>query len=276
MKDIRIAAAVSRAEPLDVGRNFDTMTRLVRDARRAGARLVCFPEMNLTGYVIAPEIRQVAQPVPGPLSQRLSALADAEEMVILAGLAEKGPADELFVSHLVAAPGREIALYRKLHMAPPERKLFAQGDAAPVFEAAGVRFGVQLCYDAHFPEISTHMAQAGAELILVPHASPRGSADEKFRSWMRHLPARAFDNSVFLVAVNQIGSSPKGLTYPGIALAVDPSGRLMASELRDQEGLLVLDLPAAALERVRNHKMRFFFPNRRPRLYERLRRDSSA
>ncbi|MFP4033719.1 MAG: nitrilase-related carbon-nitrogen hydrolase [Desulfococcaceae bacterium] len=276
MKDIRIAAAVSRAEPLDVGRNFDTMARLVRDARQAGARLVCFSEMNLTGYVIAPEIRQVAEPVPGPLSQRLSALADAEEMVILAGLAEKGPADALFVSHLVAAPGREIAVYRKLHMAPPERKLFAQGEAAPVFEAAGVRFGVQLCYDAHFPEISTHMAQAGAELILVPHASPRGSADEKFRSWMRHLPARAFDNSVFLVAVNQIGASPKGLAYPGVALAMDPSGRLMASELRDEEGLLVVDLPAAALERVRTHKMRFFFPNRRPRLYERLRRNSST
>lgn len=276
MEDIRIAAAVSRAEPLDVSRNFDTMVRLVRAARDAGARLVCFPEMNLTGYVIAPEIRRVAEPVPGPLSRAVAALAEAEDMVILAGLAEKGAADALFVSHLVAVPGREAGVYRKLHMAPPEQQLFAQGDAAPVFEAAGVRFGVQLCYDAHFPEISTHMAQAGAELILVPHASPRGSADEKFRSWMRHLPARAFDNSVFLVAVNQIGASPKGLTYPGVALAVDPSGHLMASELRDREGLLVVDLPAAAMERVRNHKMRFFFPNRRPGLYDRLRRKSSA
>ncbi len=276
MKDIRIAAAVSRAEPLDVSRNFDTMVRLVRSARRAGARLVCFPEMNLTGYVIAPEIRRVAQPVPGPLSREVADLAEAEDMVILAGLAEKGPKDALFVSHLVAIPGRDVGVYRKLHMAPPERKLFAQGEAAPVFEAAGVRFGVQLCYDAHFPEISTLMAQAGADLILAPHASPRGSADEKLRSWMRHLPARAFDNSLFVVAVNQIGASPKGLTYPGIALAVDPSGRLMASELRDREGLLVVDLPAAALERVRTHKMRFFFPNRRPGLYDRLRRDSSA
>jgi predicted amidohydrolase len=273
MKDIRVAAAVSRSEPLDVERNFDTMVRLVRSAREAGAALVCFPEMNLTGYVVAPEVRRVAEPVPGPLSRRLSALADAEGMVILAGLAERGADGRLFVSHLVAVPGREIGVYRKVHMAPPERDLFAQGDAAPLFEIDGLRFGVQLCYDAHFPELSTLMARDGAELILVPHASPRGSADEKCRSWMRHLPARAFDNSVFVVAVNQIGVSPKGLAYPGVALAFDPSGHLLARELRNREGLLVVDLPAAALERVRNHKMRFFFPNRRPGLYRRLHRD---
>lgn len=276
MKDIRVAAAISRSDPLDVGRNFETMARLVRAAREAGASLVCFPEMNLTGYVVAPEVRRVAEPVPGPLSRDVAALAEAEGMVVLAGLAEKGDGDALFVSHLVAAPGREIGVYRKVHLAPPERAVFVQGEAAPVFEAAGVRFGVQLCYDAHFPELSTLMAQDGADLILAPHASPRGSADEKFRSWMRHLPARAFDNSVFVVAVNQIGTSAKGLTYPGIALAFDPSGHLLARELRDREGLLLVDLPAAALERVRNHKMRFFFPNRRPGLYHRLRRDSSA
>lgn len=272
MKDIRVAAAISRAEPLDVDRNFETMARLARSARGAGASLVCFPEMNLTGYVVAPEIRRVAEPVPGPLSRALSALAESEGIIILAGMAEVGGDGALYVSHLVAIPGRDVAVYRKLHMAPPERSLFAQGEAAPVFDAAGVRFGVQLCYDAHFPELSTLMAQDGADLILVPHASPRGSAEDKYHSWMRHLPARAFDNSLFVVAVNQIGASPKGLTYPGVALAVDPSGRLLGRELREREGLLVVDLPAAALERVRGHKMRFFFPNRRPQLYERLRR----
>ncbi len=77
------------------------------------------------------------------------------------------------------------------------------------------------------------MAVKGAEILFLPHASPRGLAIDKHRSWMRHLTARAFDNSVFVVACNQTGYNGKGLTFPGNAVVLGhslaTSGRTVCS-----------------------------------------------
>ncbi|GBC63986.1 nitrilase [Desulfonema ishimotonii] len=274
MKDIRIAAAISRSGAGDVCGNFEKMTQMVRWARQAGADLICFPEMNLTGYSSASEISAVAETVPGPISQDLLRLAETEKIAVLAGMAEKDTdSDRLFITHLAALPQGGLHVYRKLHIAPPEQGTFSAGNTVPLVEFQGLKFGIQLCYDAHFPELSTLMAQKGADLILIPHASPRGTPAEKYRSWLRHLPARAFDNSLFVVACNQTGETRKGLHFPGIALALDPSGNVIAKDLSDREGMVIADLKADALDRVRNHKMRFFLPNRRPRLYEREQQD---
>jgi N-carbamoylputrescine amidase len=213
----------------------------------------------------------VAESVPGPISERLSRIAARENIAILAGMAEKGAGGQLFVSHLAALPGGALGIYRKVHVAPPERGVYAAGEDIPVFEFAGVTFGIQLCYDAHFPDLSTLMAQKGADVIFMPHASPRGTPEEKYRSWRRHLPARAFDNSLFVIACNQAGQNANGLRFPGIAMAIDPSGNIIEKDLSGREGMIVTDLTADTMARVRGHKMRFFLPNRRQNLYERAR-----
>jgi len=104
-------------------------------------------------------------------------------------------------------------------------------------------------------------------LIFIPHASPRGVAADKHRSWMRHLPARAYDNSVFIAACNQIGENGSGLSFPGNAVILGPSGHIITTHLTDREGILFADLKAEELASVRGHEMRYFFPNRRPELY---------
>ena len=112
---------------------------------------------------------------------------------------------------MVISPRGRTGVYRKLHLAPPEADHFSSGESLPVFHWSGIRFGIQLCYDAHFPQLSTQMAEADADMIFIPHASPRGQAAEKHQSWMRHLPARAFDNGLFVVACNQTGDNGNGL-----------------------------------------------------------------
>ncbi len=271
MKDIRVAAAIFHSFSPDIHKNMERMADMVRSAKTSGAGLICFPEMNISGYSRRPDIKAVAEPVPGPISDQLSRLSVRENIAILAGMAERGDGDRIFVSHLAAAPDRSVGVYRKVHIAPPEREVFTAGEDVPVFEYAGVRFGIQLCYDAHFPDLSTLMAQKGVDVIFMPHASPRGTPAEKYRSWRRHLPARAFDNSLFVVACNQAGENTNGLQFPGIALAIDPSGNIIEKNLSGREEMLVTDLFAAALDRVRGHKMRFFLPNRRQNLYERTR-----
>ena len=85
---------------------------------------------------------------------------------------------------------------------------------------------------------------------------------------MRHLPARAFDNSLFIVACNQTGENEKGLGFPGIAVIIGPSGKVIHKDLSGKEGVLLATLKAEDLIRVRSHRMRYFIPNRRPELYD--------
>ena len=267
MKDIRIAAVVMNS-PLDqTSQNLEHMNQWVMTAKKEGAALVCFPEMNVSGYSVKPEIKDSAESVPGPVTRVLLELAEHEDIVILAGMAEKDESEHIFASHLVAQPGGKLGVYRKLHIAPPEQNIYSPAQDIPLFSVQGIKFGIQLCYDAHFPELSSHMALNGADIIFMPHASPRGTPEDKLNSWRRHLPARAFDNSLFVVACNQTGDNASGLKFPGVALVLGPSGEILEKRVNDKEGMLVADLKADDLARVRNHRMRYFLPNRRSDLF---------
>ena len=267
MHSIRIAAAIFHAPRNQVRANLDRMESWVAAARREGAAIVCFPEMNITGYGVDAGVQQSAAPLPGEIGERLCAMARRHATVILAGLAEQAADGGVFASHVVAAPEGWRGVYRKLHIAPPESAVFTAGRDVPVFEAAGIRFGIELCYDAHFPGLSARLALDGVHAIFMPHASPRGTPEEKRASWMRHLPARAFDNGVFVVACNQTGDNGAGLVFPGVALVFGPDGRLIAADAVGREGLLLATLDAELLAAVRRHPMRYFLPHRRPDLY---------
>lgn len=268
MKDIRIATIIFHSVAGNVRRNTEKMVHWTKASKAEGAAVICFPEMNVTGYSNLKEIKNSAESVPGPTSRYLSNLSKNEDIVILAGIIEKGKKGRIFSSHLVIKPDGYMGVYRKLHIAPPEREIYSPGNRIPLFVVNGAKFGIQLCYDAHFPELSTQMALKGADLIFMPHASPRGTPMEKYRSWMRHLTARAFDNGLFIVACNQTGENKKGLSFPGIALVIGPSGEVIKKNLSGKESMLVADLKAKDLDQVRGHQMRYFLPNRRPELYD--------
>jgi predicted amidohydrolase len=265
---IRIASVVCRCPVGEAGHNLARTRHWVLAARQKGATLVCFPEMNLTGYSNRPDIRDHAIDARGPEIDELAGLSADQDMALLVGFAEKTPDGRLYASHLVITPDGRKGLYRKLHLAPPETDYFSAGAHVPVFTWNGLRFGIQLCYDAHFPELSTIMAQARADVIFFPHASPRGQAAVKHQSWMRHLPARAFDNGLFVAACNQTGDNGNGLHFPGNAVVLSPSGEIIDTFLTGRSGLLVADLDPERLAHVRSHRMRYFFPNRRPALYQ--------
>jgi len=268
MEDIRIAAVIFNSAVCQVQRNLERMLPWIQKAARQGADLVCFPELNVTGYTTDAVIRDCAEPIPGPISRRIAQMAADEKIVVLAGLAERDEKGRIFASHLKASPRGDSGVYRKLYISPPEQSLFSAGRTIPLFDANGVKFGVQLCYDAHFPELSARMAVKGADIIFIPHASPRGAPREKLDSWMRHLSARAFDNGILLVACNQVGDKKRGLDFPGVAVVIGPAGKILAKKTTGGEDMLMADLKAADLAAVRDHRMRYFLPNRRPELYQ--------
>jgi predicted amidohydrolase len=277
MQDTRIAVVTMNAQVADPAGNLERVAGWVQDAAAQHAKIICFPELNLSGYHLGETAIHTAQTVPGPASDFIKGLADNFNITILAGLMEIDDHHRVYATHLAVRPGDTVSggpksdhavnAYRKTHLGPPERDLFTPGDRIPVFEGPGIRYGIQLCYDAHFPELSTRMALGGAHAIFFPHASPHGTPKQKMISWMRHLPARAFDNGLFVIACNLCGTNGLGRSFPGVVLLIGPSGNLIASYTGVDEHMLIADLSAAELNAVRGHPMRYFLPHRRTDLY---------
>jgi N-carbamoylputrescine amidase len=268
-RDIRIAAVVCQCPVGRLAENLEQTRYWTLRAKTRRADMVCFPEMNLTGYSNRDEIEGAALAEGGPEMEAVAQLARDARMTLLVGFAERTADGSLYASHAVMTPEGRRGVYRKIHLAPPESGRFTEATTLPVFDWSGIRFGIQLCYDAHFPELSTRMARAQVDVIFIPHASPRGQALDKHQSWMRHLPARAFDNGVYVVACNQTGDNRCGLRFPGNAVVFSPSGEILDARLSGEPGLLVADLQTDCIRHVRDHRMRYFLPNRRPGLYRR-------
>jgi N-carbamoylputrescine amidase len=267
MKNIRVAAVISCSPVGKVSNNLDNMAGWLETAKKKDASIICFPEMNITGYNSGEHMINSAETIPGPIIEEVCQMANHMDIVILAGMAEKDIKGNIFASHVVVKPGNNVGVYRKVHISPAELDIFSPGNTVPLFDFQSLTFGIQLCYDAHFPELTTRMAIDGADIIFMPHASPRKSPKEKLQSWLRHLTARAYDNSVFIIACNQTDKNGMGLHFPGVAVAIDPAGEILDTYVSNDEGLLMIDLKADILRSVRKHRMKYFLPNRRPEIY---------
>ncbi|MBF0225854.1 MAG: nitrilase [Desulfobacterales bacterium] len=265
MKDISVAAVVFNAKVGSIEENINKTAEWVKKAKINGAEIICFPEMNISGYFFKKKDSIYAKNLD--VLKKIANLAEIENVIILAGIAERSDEGQIFASHFVIESSNKINFYRKIHIAPPEKELFSSSDDIPVFSNNKIKFGIQLCYDAHFPELSTKMALKGVDVIFFPHASPRKTPEEKFNSWMKHLRARAYDNSVFVVACNQVGNNENGLNFPGVGVIINPSGNIIEKYVGDKESMIISVLKEKDINHVRGHNMRYFLPNRRKLKY---------
>lgn len=270
MKDIVVAAACMECRPRELKRNLDLTHEMSLRAKAEGASMVCFPEASLTGYLLEGIEGLYEETSQEELVGQLKMIAEETGLCLLAGLVDVLSGPRPMIAHCVAAPGKEVHFHRKTHLSMQEKKIYQPGDEIRVFEDSGVAFGIQLCYEGHFPEVSSVMALMGAELIFFPHASPRGLPTEKAASWLRHLSARAFDNGLFVVACNQAGEMRRGVPFPAVAMAIGPDGRKIAAFEGDGDGLLKAELSSELLRKTRESDMAFFLKARRPELYTKL------
>ncbi|MCX5882632.1 MAG: hypothetical protein NTU74_12800 [Deltaproteobacteria bacterium] len=153
MNDICVALVIFRSSVGRICDNLDRMVQWVCMAGQAGADVVCFPEMNISGYSAQSAAIMKPERIPGTTSDSLSSLAKGEKIAVLAGMAEIDGAGHLYASHILATPDGLIEVYRKLHIPPPEQGIFSPAGQVPIFPIKGVLCGVQLCYDTHFPEL---------------------------------------------------------------------------------------------------------------------------
>jgi len=253
-------------------KNLAKLKKYVEIAASNKAHIICFPETSIHGY--SKNLYKKNKEPLDEISTLLKKWANIYSICILAGLAEEAHNKKPYITHLVVQPDAEIGVYRKTHLGKSEKSYFSEGSDMPVFKTPTATIGIQICWDLHFPEVSTIMSLKGAEIIFAPHASPTIVGDRK-DIWLKYLTARSYDNSVFLAACNLIGENGDGQSFCGGALVIDPKGKLIADDFNNKEGILFADLNPELINRIRKKNSKsmrdsFYLESRKPELYKEL------
>ena len=166
MEDIRIAMVQMTCRVGDVEGNLATMDRFCAEAAVAQVDIICFPELNVCGYNAGDPSKPDSEALDGNSVRSVEALAGKHGLTVLAGLLERGTNGIVYNTQIVCDPEGLMGSYRKTHVPTTEIGTFCHGDELPVFDHPKVRFGIEICYDTHFPEVSTLLAEKGADVIF--------------------------------------------------------------------------------------------------------------
>lgn len=270
MEKMRIALVQMEALVGKTSINLEKTQNYIKRAAEQKADLICFPELSIHGYSRYSSLLP-AEPVPGDSSEAISRMAREAGLVVLAGLAEKSAGVKPYITQLVVYPDGRVLQYRKTHLGRSELPYFTAGDELPVFAGEKGKFAVEICWDLHFPEVTTVLSLKGCEVVFAPHASPTVVGDRR-QIWLKYLAARAYDNAVFVAACNLTGGNGLGHTFCGGAMVIDPKGSPIAEAFNNKEELLLADLDPTLINTIRGRQSRsmrhiFYLEARRPELY---------
>jgi N-carbamoylputrescine amidase len=267
VRDVTVAAVHMHSALGAIEANLRHIERWAARLADQGVDVVCLPEMSICGYGHSAEVVALSQPIPGPATDAVCAIAAERGVTLLTGLAETYADGQHTISQIVVNPEGLAGVYRKAHLSPREDVVFRPGDKVGIFDVKGWSWGIQLCYDSHFPEWSTLQALAGAEVLFVGFATPRDEPTALSERLLRYLAARAYDNTCYLVACNAVGHDRNGRVFPGTALILGPKGEVLARSQGWQEGYAIWTLSKEHIERIRRTTMGHFLAHRRPELY---------
>jgi len=260
LNELRIATAQFENRSRDKDFNLAAIEELSARAAQLGANVVAFHECSITGYSCARRLSKdqlwdLAELVPGGASTAaLSGIARRHGIVILAGLFERGEDGEVYKAHVCVDASGLKAKHRKIH--PFINPHVKPGNGYTIFELDGWKCGILICYDNNVIENVRATALLGDEIIFMPHVTMctpstrpgAGFVDPvlwtnrdsdpislraefeglKGRAWlMKWLPARAYDNGVYVVFSNPIGMDDDQLKN-GCSMVIDPFGDIIA------------------------------------------------
>ncbi|HEV2731475.1 MAG TPA: carbon-nitrogen hydrolase, partial [Terriglobales bacterium] len=250
----------------------------VREAAGRGAQIICLPELFQTQYFCQREdaaLFDLAEPIPGPTTAKLSDLAKQLRIVLIASLFEKrAPGVYHNTAAIFDADGALRGLYRKMHIPDDplyyEKFYFTPGDLGfRAFDTAAGRVGTLVCWDQWYPEGARLTALQGAQVLFYPtaigwHPSEKAEFGQaQHDAWRTIQRAHAIANGVYVAVVNRVGhetgnirgqSAPgAGLEFWGGSFLCDPFGRVIAEASHDKEEILVGEVDLKALEDVRRN-----------------------
>jgi predicted amidohydrolase len=296
MNKLKISTAQFENRSGDKAYNLSVMERLSQQAAREGSQFIAFHECSVTGYTFArhlsrEQMLELAEFIPGGESSlRLTETAKKYDIVILAGLFEKDEHDKLFNTYVCVDRNGLVAKHRKLH--PFINRFLSAGDGYCVFEAKGWKCGILTCYDNNIIENVRATRLLGADILFMPHVTMctpssrpgAGFVDPelwknrasdptslrlefdgmKGRAWlMKWLPARAYDNAVYVVFSNPVGMDDDQLKN-GCSMILDSFGDIIAECRSFEDSYVTATLIPEKLILAGGHR---YLKARRPDLY---------
>lgn len=251
--------------------NLDKAAARVEEAARKGAEVVCLPELFRSPYFCQREdaaLFDLAEPVPGPSTERLSEVARKAGVAVVVPIFEKRAPGLYHNSAVVLdADGKTAGLYRKMHVPDDpafyEKFYFTPGDLG--FQAFDTRFGkvgTLICWDQWYPEGARLTALRGAAVLFYPTAigwhphEKEAHGVQQRDAWRTVQRGHAIANGCYVAAVNRVGHEPgppgqAGLQFWGTSFLCDPFGVVVAEASTDREEILVGEVDLARIEEVR-------------------------
>ena len=296
MSTIKISTAQFEHRSGDKAYNLAVIDRLSAEAAGQGSRAIAFHECSITGYTFArrlskEQMLELAEPIPdGKSIVALANIASKNKIAVLAGLFEKDSSNKLFKAYVCVNERGLVAKFRKLH--PFINPHLTPGDSYCVFELDGWKCGILVCYDNNIIENVRATRLLGAEVLFTPHVtmctpSTRPGAGfvspdlwknrekdptslriefdgMKGRDWlMKWLPARAYDNAMYIAFANPIGMDDDQLKN-GCSMIIDPYGDILAECRVLGDGIATATLTREKLTLAGGYR---YLEARRPDLY---------
>lgn len=236
--------AVLQFNPLHkkIEKNYQIIENYLENIRNS---IVVLPELSTTGYLFESkeELIPLAEEVPnGKFSELISNIAKRNNLVIVAGIAEKEN-DDLYNSAIIVSPQGFIGKYRKINLFYKEKFVFKQGQKLEVFKinfhGQEIKIGVMICFDWFFPEISRKLKIKGAQVIAHP-------ANLVLPYCPLAMPIRALENKLYTITANRIGTEEnvnEKLKFIGQSVICSPRGEYLLKLNETQQGIFFVETP---------------------------------
>jgi N-carbamoylputrescine amidase len=260
----------------DVASNLQRTERLVREAARKGAQIVCLKELFQSPYFCKSQQSDrfdLAESIPGPTTDAMQRLAKELAIVMVVPIFERQAAGVYRNSAaIIDADGALLGVYRKMHIPDDplfyEKYYFAPGDDSPqaggfkVWKTRHATIGVLICWDQWYPEAARITSLLGAQVLFYPtaigwHPAERSEwGQSQVDAWRTIQRSHAIANGVFVAAPNRVGHEEEpgtdGITFFGHSFIVDPFGRYLADAAEGEE-ILIARCDPALIELVRRN-----------------------
>lgn len=240
MAKYKIAGVQMDVRIADVDFNVSQICSKLRETHRSGAALTVFPECAVSGYCFSSldEARPSAQSVPGPATDRITEVCRELDTYCVFGMLEQD-GDRIFNAAILIGPQGVIGKYRKVHLPFLGIDMFTTFGDQPfaVHDAGNIKIGMNICYDAAFPEIARGLSLLGADLIVLPTNWPPGAENTAAHV----INSRAIENGVYYIAVNRVGTE-RGFSFIGNSKIVDPIGNTLTESHTLGEDILYAEI----------------------------------
>ncbi|MFT4024335.1 MAG: carbon-nitrogen hydrolase [Flavihumibacter sp.] len=249
--------------------NLNKAIAKVREAAAKGAQIVCLQELFTSLYFCDVEDYAnfgLAETIPGPSTEVLSAVAKELGVVIIASLFERR-AQGLYhnTTAVLDADGTYLGKYRKMHIpddpAYYEKFYFTPGDLGyKVFKTRFATFGVLICWDQWYPEAARITSLMGAEILFYPTAigwatsQDEETNEEQYNAWQTIQRSHSVANGIPVVSVNRVGYEQEGrMKFWGGSFVTNAFGRLLYKASHEQEEVAVIDIDLKKADTYRTH-----------------------